>query len=46
MVSMTLTSFIALPAKQTFGSAIKVPIDIDGCVESTSVRCLYRIQFM
>ena len=45
MESMTLTLFYCAD-KQTFGADIKVPIDVDGCVESKSVRCLYRILFM
>ena len=27
--------------KQMLGADIKVPIDVDGCIESKSVRCLY-----
>ena len=32
--------------KMAFGADIKISIDVDGCLKSKPVRCLYRIMFM
>ena len=45
MESMAVTRFTAL-INRHFVVGIKVHIDVDGCVESKSLRCLYRILFM